>query len=214
MKTQDMNNEQLCALAQAGDADALNQLVENNLPFINSTAESLWNLRSDMSRFWGLMPDDLAQEGSMALVKCVEHFNPGLGNKFLTYAAPAIRNAMLDVIRKQEICYTEADLNDTVSQTEIAEREAQGLSSDAYFKTPEQVYIKQESMEELHHALAQIRDREREYLYFRFGFDEEDVERTRKDTAEHFHITEASAKRTEKTALDNVWLGLPWWFHS
>ena len=148
----------------------------------------------------------------MALVKCVEHFDPGLGNKFLTYAAPAIRNAMLDVIRRQEMLYKEADLNDSVSQTEIAKRETQEISSDAYSKTPEQVYIRQESMDELHHALAQIRDREREYLYFRFGFDDEDVEHSRKDTAEHFHITEASAKRTEKTALDNVWLELPWWF--
>lgn len=212
MKTQDMNNEQLCALAQAGDTDALNQLVENNMPFINSTAYSIWNLRSDMSRFWGLMPDDLAQEGSMALVKCVERFDSGLGNKFLTYAAPAIRNTMLDVIRQQEIFYTEADRNDSVSLTEIAEQETQGLSSDAYSKTPEQVYIKHESMNELHHALDQIRDREREYLLYRFGFDEEDVERSRKNTAEHFHITESSAKRTEKTALDNVWLELPWWF--
>lgn len=89
MKTQDTNNEQLCAPAQAGDEDAMNRLVERNLPFINCTAYSIWNLRSDMSRFWGLMPDDLAQEGSMALVKCVERFDAGLGNKFLTYAAPA-----------------------------------------------------------------------------------------------------------------------------
>ena len=93
MKTQDMNNEQLCTLAQAGNEDAPNQLVENNLPFINSTAYSIWNMRSDMSRFWGLMPDDLAQEGAMALVKCVERFEPSLGNKFLTYAAPAFRPA-------------------------------------------------------------------------------------------------------------------------
>ena len=212
MKTPDMNNEQLCTLAQSGNEAALNQLVENNLPFINSMAYSIWNLRSDMSRFWGLMPDDLAQEGSMALVKCVERFDPGLGNKFLTYAAPAIRNAMLDVIRKQEMFYTEADLNDSVSQTEIAEQETQEISSDAYSKTPEQIYIQNESMAELHHALAQVRVREREYLYFRFGFDDEDVERSRKETAAHFHITESAAKRTEKMALDNVWLELPWWF--
>lgn len=207
-----MNNERLCALAKSGNEAALNQLVENNLPFINSTAYSIWNLRSDMSRFWGLMPDDLAQEGAMALVKCVEHFDPNLGNKFLTYAAPAIRNAMLDVIRKQQVLYTESDKEFSISQTEIAEQEVRNISSDAYSKTPEQICIRNESMDELHHALDQIRDREREYLYFRFGFDDEDVERTRKDTAEHFHITESSAKQTEKTALDNVWLELPWWF--
>lgn len=212
MKTQDMSNKQLCALALAGDENALNQLVERNLPFINSTAYSIWNLRSDMSRFWGLMPDDLAQAGAMALVKCVERFDPGLGNKFLTYAASATRNAMLDVIQKQEVLSTEDDRKFTTSQTKLAEQEIQNISSDDYFKTPKQIYIKNESMAELHHALAQIRDREREYLYFRFGFDDEDVERSRTDTAEHFHITESSAKRTEKTALGNVWLALPWWF--
>ena len=199
-------------MAQNGDSDALNQLVENNLPFINKTAYSIWNFRSDMSRFWGLMPDDLAQEGAMALVKCAERFDPSQGTKFLTYAAPAIRNAMLDVIRKQEVLYTEDDRKLTTSQTEIAEQEWRDVSSDAYSRTPEQVYIRKESMEELHHALNQIRDREREYLLYRFGFDDENMERTRKDTAVHFHITEASAKRTEKTALDNVWLELPWWF--
>lgn len=144
-----MSNEQLCVLAQAGNENALNQLVENNLPFINSTAYSIWNLRSDMSRFWGLMPDDLAQEGSMALVKCVERFDLGLGNKFLTYAAPAIRNAMLDVIRKQEVLYTEDDRKFSTSQTELAEQEIQNISSDAYSKTPEQIYIRNESSRDL-----------------------------------------------------------------
>lgn len=33
-----MTNEQLCALAKQGDADAQNLLIENNLRFIKKTA--------------------------------------------------------------------------------------------------------------------------------------------------------------------------------
>jgi len=33
------------------------------------------------------------------------------------------------------------------------------------------------------------------------------------ETAEHFFLSESRAKSTEKLALDNVWLELPWWFH-
>ena len=99
-----------------------------------------------------------------------------------------------------------------MEQTYLSGTIQERIQEQLKIKDMKQAYIKQESVDELHHALAQIRDREREYLYFRFGFDDEDVEHSRKDTAEHFHITEASAKRTEKAALDNVWLELPWWF--
>ncbi len=36
-----LTNEQLCALAQAGDEQALSRLIENNLPFIRQTANQL-----------------------------------------------------------------------------------------------------------------------------------------------------------------------------
>ena len=36
----------------------------------------------------------------MGLLGCISSFQPDYGNKFLTYAAPAIHNAMLDYIRR------------------------------------------------------------------------------------------------------------------
>jgi len=45
--------------------------------------------------------DDLEQEGKLGLLKAAELFDAEKGMNFLTYAAPAIRNAMIDLIRSE-----------------------------------------------------------------------------------------------------------------
>ncbi|WP_390574796.1 sigma factor [Faecalibacterium sp. i25-0019-C1] len=44
----------------------------------------------------GIDLDDLMQEGSIGLLNAIPLFDAGRGMKFLTYAAPALRNAMTD----------------------------------------------------------------------------------------------------------------------
>ena len=70
---------------------------------------------------------------------------------------------------------------------------------------PAQIYIAKETHEELHAALDAISNREREYLLYRFGF-EDNIEHPLTETAEHFFLSESRAKSTERLALDNVWL--------
>ena len=94
-----MTNEQLCALAKRGDADAQNLLIENNLRFIKKIAYEVWSAQAELNRSLQISLDDLAQEGSLGLFGCIDSYNPDSGNLFLTYAAPAIRNAMIDYIR-------------------------------------------------------------------------------------------------------------------
>ena len=43
--------------------------------------------------------DDLKQAGNLGLWKSVPKFDAARGMKFLTYAAPAIRDAMMDMVR-------------------------------------------------------------------------------------------------------------------
>ena len=43
--------------------------------------------------------DDLKQAGNLGLWKAVPKFDAARSMKFLTYAAPAIRNAMMDMVR-------------------------------------------------------------------------------------------------------------------
>ena len=118
-----MTNEQLCALAKQGDADAQNLLIENNLRFIKKTAHEVWISQAESNRSLGISLDDLVQEGSLGLYSCNENYNPDSGNLFLTYAAPAIRNAMLDYIRAQNVPFEAKNLNDIVSLDEVARGE-------------------------------------------------------------------------------------------
>ena len=96
--------------------------------------------------------------------------------------------------------------------TKFENRDRHAFVPDSNITNPAQIYIAKETHKELHAALDTISNREREYLLYRFGF-EDDMEHPLTETAEHFFLSESRAKSTEKLALDNVWLELPWWFH-
>ena len=78
-----------------------------------------------------------------------------------------------------------------------------------YTKTPEQIYIEKETYEEVHHALDMISPRERTYLRYRYGFDN-DLPHERVETATHFHLSDSRAKSIEQTALHSFRKELHW----
>ena len=209
-----MTNEQLCALAKQGNADAQNLLIEKNLLFVKKTAFEVWNTRAQFNRSLCIDVEDLVQEGSMGLYDCIEKFDPDSGNQFLTYAVPAIKNAMLDYVRSQSSSFEGKNQSEIMSLDEFAKDEVQSRHTfipDAATQTPEQVYLAQERLNDLHHALDMIEKRDEQYLRYRFGFDD-DIEHPLTETAQHFNLSESRAKKTEALALDNVWLELPWWY--
>ena len=209
-----MTNEQLCALVKQGDADAQNLLIEKNLRFVKKTAHEVWNTPPELNCSLHIALDDLVQEGALGLLGCIESFNPDSGNRFLTYAAPAIRNAMIDYIRSQSVSFEAKNLNNIISLDELAKDEVRSkhhFIADPARQTPEQVYLAQERINDIHHALYMIENREEQYLRYRFGFDD-DIGHPLTETAQHFNLSESRAKKTEALALDNVWLELPWWY--
>ncbi len=96
---QSMSNEQLCIRAQKGNDDARDLLLENNLGFIRKTATELYQSMALAETELAIDRDDLEQEGCIGLLNAIDSFDADRGSKFLTYAAPSIRNAMLDLIR-------------------------------------------------------------------------------------------------------------------
>lgn len=209
-----MSNEQLCIAALDGDTEARNALVENNLRFIKRTAYEMWSAQRELNAALGIEINDLVQEGSLGLLDCIPGYDPDTGNKFLTYAAPAIRNAMVDYIRRWNPTFEAKNLGSIVRLDDVVKDENKGrheFIADSRVKNPEQIYIAKETHEEIHTALQQIDRRERAYLWYRFGF-EDDIYHPLNETAKHFHLSESRARSTEALALDNVWLELPWWY--
>ena len=222
MNPNSMTNERLCTLAQKGDEAAREILVEKNMGFIVQTADLIYRSSSLEGSDLNIDVDDLVQEGSIGLLRAVDGFDPARKLKFLTYAAPFIRNAMTDLVRdafsryEQRMVDCENGLGlQKVRLDEVLPGEERLLRMEAVAdiaaKSPEQVYEERETLRELYEGLGQISEREQTYLMYRHGFTD-DIGHTLIGTAIHFHLSESRAKKLEGEAMDSLWLELPWWF--
>lgn len=222
MNPTNMTNERLCVLAQKGDEGAREFLVEKNMGFIVQTADLIYRSASLEGSDLNIDVDDLVQEGSIGLLRAVDGFDPARKIKFLTYAAPYIRNAMTDLVRdafsryEQRMVDSENGLGlQKVRLDEVLPGEERLLRMEAVAdiaaKSPEQVYEERETLRELYGGLGQISEREQMYLLYRHGFTD-DIGHTLIGTAIHFHLSENRAKKLEGEAMDDLWLELPWWF--
>lgn len=202
--------------------NARDLLPENNLGFIRKTANEVYFGMNPGESELSIGKDDLEQEGCIGLLDAIPRFDGSKGIKFLTYAASSIRNAMTDLIRDTFSQY-EMRMTDTadglafqkVCPGEVIPDEERMLRieaiADPIAKSPEKIYIEQETLRELYEAPDRIDDREQAYLLYRYGFTD-DVEHTMIGTAIHFNLRENRAKKLEETAMDNLRLELPWWF--
>ena len=222
MNPTSLTNERLCALAQKGDEAARELLVEKNMGFIVQTADIVYRSSSLEGSDLNIDMDDLVQEGSIGLLRAVDGFDPARKLKFLTYAAPFIRNAMTDLVRESFSRYEQRMVDcenglglQKVRLDEVLPGEERLLRMEAVAdiaaKSPEQVYEERETLWELYEGLGQISEREQTYLMYRHGFTD-DIGHTLIGTAIHFHLSENRAKKLEGEAMDNLWLELPWWF--
>ena len=76
------DNSELLPLAKAGDAEAMNRLIEANLPLVTSISKKFINR--------GYEYEDIYQIGCMGLVKAINNFDDKYNVKFSTYAVPMI----------------------------------------------------------------------------------------------------------------------------
>lgn len=179
MNPTSLTNERLCALAQKGDGAARELLVEKNMGFIVQTADIVYRSSSLEGSDLNIDMDDLVQEGSIGLLRAVDGFDPARKLRFLTYAAPAIKNAMLDLVHTAQMSFeyrmATAKVQDGVEGLglervhldEILPGDERLLRieaiADPYALSPEEAFIKAETLWELYAALNKLEPREQTY---------------------------------------------------
>ena len=84
-------NEELVFRFQSGDSSALELLLRQNSGYLTALA-----IRYGGNSCGSSLTEDLKQEGAIALLEAAKRFDSAFGNRFLTYATPAIQAAMLD----------------------------------------------------------------------------------------------------------------------
>ena len=191
-----MENEELCALAQAGDRDAREELIRQNIRFIYRAAKTLLEQEHKLNRCLGLELDDLAQIGCMRVDRCIDRYDPDRDNKFLTYAAPAIRNAMIDYIDKQN--------RDLARKQQPVPTKPEKTAKTAKARRRALPDLSALSTEEVEAILQLLPARDRQYLSYRWGLDQDRKGRSLKDTAEHFYLSLRRSKETEDEACEHL----------
>jgi len=83
----------IARLVQAGDADAMQELIKRNLRFVISVAKKYQNR--------GLGLGDLIGEGNLGLLTAARKFDPDQGVKFISYAVWWIRQSILAALARQ-----------------------------------------------------------------------------------------------------------------
>jgi RNA polymerase sporulation-specific sigma factor len=89
------DNSQLIPLAKVGNEDAMNKLIELNLPLVASISKKFTNRGYDY--------EDIFQIGSIGLVKAIKNFDSAFNVKFSTYAVPMIIGEIKRFIRDDGI---------------------------------------------------------------------------------------------------------------
>lgn len=208
------DSERLCALAQAGDDAAREQLLERNTGFIRKLALEVYGKASES----GLDVDDLVQEGCIGLLSAIDRFDAGKGASFLTYAASAIRNAMTDCVRAALSQFEQRMTGDGLQRVyldDVLSEDERMLRieaiADPNTQTPEQVILRREQLAELYAGLGSLTAREQTWLLYRYGFTD-GAEHPLTAAARHFHLSENRARALDAQAIDDLRLELPWWY--
>ena len=195
-------------LAQSGDEWAASRLIEVNRRFIYQAIHEITSSLSTKHLLpaCGIETNDLIQTGRIGLWKAIDGYDPSSGNKFLTYAAPAVKRTVIDLIRQysQDKAWKsrvdQSSLLDSPSGSNSEESPTEISTATLNVKNPEQILIEQETMAELHEAMEALPDRENVYVQYRFGFTDGKVHPLT-ETAQYFHLTESRAKGVERSAL-------------
>jgi len=86
---------QVVARAQAGDARAVNELLERNSRFVFKIVLKYQNL--------GMAMEDLHQEGLSGMLRALQFYDTGRGARFLTYAVWHIRRAITHALQNKAL---------------------------------------------------------------------------------------------------------------
>ena len=205
-KTYEKSNEALAILAQRGcevvREKARDLLLRRNEGLIYDKALTYWNyvIGSDIDR--SLTLDDLVQLGRIKFCEALTAFDPLRGTKLTTFMTAVLNNYMIDTIRpglkEKETIGGEFQWLD---HYEGSEDQLTFLEKyiDPYEKKPEPIFLEKEHRREVFDSLTSCAPREKSFLAYRFGYPADD-ERTKKETREHFGLSETRAEDLEQQA--------------
>ncbi len=182
-------------LAQAGDLDARNVLIERNLRLVAHIMKKYYAQTSDQ--------EDLISIGTIGLMKGISTFDPSKGARLATYAARCVENEILMHFRAQRKSAQDVSLSDYIETgTDGAPLQLMDVVSEDC-DLLEQVSAK-EMVVSLRKAMDScLTEQERQVIHLRYGLNGQGAKRQR-EVAEITGISRSYISRIEKRALQKL----------
>lgn len=182
-------------LAQKGDLEARNVLIERNLRLVSHIMKKYYTQTADQ--------EDLISIGTIGLIKGITTFDPAKGARLATYAARCVENEILMHFRSQRKSAQDVSLSDYIETgSDGAPLELMDVVSEDC-DLLEQI-ASQEMAQELRRAVNTVlTEQERQVILLRYGLDGGPAKRQR-EVADITGISRSYVSRIEKRALKKL----------
>ncbi|MDO4846430.1 MAG: RNA polymerase sporulation sigma factor SigE [Oscillospiraceae bacterium] len=187
--------QRLLQRLQEGDFEAKQTLIERNLRLVVYIARRFENT--------GVGIEDLISIGTIGLIKAVSTFKPDKNIKLATYSSRCIENEILMHVRKIANQKTEVSLDEPINTdwagNELLLSDILGTEGDTVMRGLEE----DAERRQLHMALEQLSEREKQIITLRFGLGGAG-EKTQKEVADRMGISQSYISRLEKRIMKRL----------
>lgn len=182
-------------LAQDGDIEARNKLIEHNLRLVVFLAKKYENTKIDL--------EDLVSIGTIGLIKGVNTYRLDKNIKLATYASRCIDNEILMYLRKTKKKRTEISFEDSLSfdadGNELHLEDVLGTEADIVTKRLEEKLDRKM----LYQEVAKLKGRDKDIIEYRYGLNGK-KEMTQKEVASLMGISQSYISRIEKKVIKKL----------
>ena len=183
------------ALAQQGDLEARNVLIERNLRLVAHIMKKYYAQTAQQ--------EDLISIGTIGLIKGITTFDPAKGARLATYAARCVENEILMYFRSQRKSAQDVSLSDYID-TGVDGAPLELMDVVAEDTDLLEQICSREQAEQLREAVGRVLSpQERQVIVLRYGLDGQSPKRQR-EVAGLTGISRSYVSRIEKRALEKL----------
>ncbi len=164
-----------------------NRIISSNLRLVVALARKLSTSLDQMS--------DLVAEATVPLIRSVELFDIGLGNRFSTYATWAVRNHMLRCLKRRQ---STMDRNIGRDQSVLEQMPDERTDPD------EQLRSAEHRVQAVHRLLDSLNERERLVITARFGLDGQPRGQSLQDIASQIGLSKERVRQIAMSAIGKL----------
>lgn len=187
--------EKLVKLAENGDRNAKNKLIEHNLRLVAHVIKKYYSNSSDQ--------EDLISIGTIGLIKAVDTFKADKGTRLATYAARCIENEILMYFRSQKKNSQDISVNEPID----VDNEGNPLTLIDLISTEDtildDIFIISMS-KKLYQFIEELEnERDKTIIVLRYGLNNKKP-LTQKEVAKRLSISRSYVSRIEKRVLSQL----------